>query len=99
MRGIRVCVHSDDVLGGLHAGEVLDRARDTERDIEVGGHGHAGLSDLGGVVDVACVDGAGGADEAGAVGRFGSRLARGDRQACDWPGDSEHGDVWLGSRR
>ena len=24
--GIRVFVHSDDVLGGLHAGEVLDRA-------------------------------------------------------------------------
>lgn len=66
--GIGVFIHSDDVLGGLHAGEVLDCARDTERDIEVGGHGHAGLSDLGGVVDVACVDGGAGGPDGGTEG-------------------------------
>src|SRR5699024_529964 len=58
-----VLVDGDDGLGGLHAGEVLDRAGDAQCDVEVRGDGDTGLTDLGGVLDVAGVDGgAGGAD-------------------------------------
>src|SRR5262249_45639851 len=45
-RRFLVFVDRDDDLRILHAGEVLDRARDADRDIEVGGDDLAGLADL-----------------------------------------------------
>jgi L-aminopeptidase/D-esterase-like protein len=45
-RGLAVLVDRDDGLAALHAGEVLDRARDRDGDVEVGRDDLAGLSDL-----------------------------------------------------
>src|SRR5439155_2624739 len=44
--GVGILVHRDDDLRGRHAREVLDRAGDPERDIEVGSHRLPGLPDL-----------------------------------------------------
>jgi len=46
MGGLGVLVDGHDRLGGLHAGPVLDRAGDPDRDVELRGHGLAGLADL-----------------------------------------------------
>ena len=45
-RSIGVLVDRDDGPRALHAHEVLDRPRDPERDVELGGHGLAGAADL-----------------------------------------------------
>src|ERR1700675_3449217 len=45
-RGLAVLVDRYDDLGILHAGEVLDRARDADRHVEVGRHDLAGLAHL-----------------------------------------------------
>src|SRR6056297_3657169 len=55
-RRFLVLVDRDNHLGVLHAGEVLDRARDADRDVEVRGHDLAGLTDLPIVRGVATVD-------------------------------------------
>src|SRR6476620_3888265 len=59
-RGVRVLVDRHDVLRGLHADLVLDRARDAGREVELRCHGLARLADLrrvrvpAGVDDRAC---------------------------------------------
>jgi hypothetical protein len=45
-RSFLVLVDGDDDLRVLHAGEMLDRARDPDRDVEVGSDDLAGLADL-----------------------------------------------------
>src|SRR5262245_25406180 len=45
-RLVLVLVDRDDRLGALHAGEVLDRARDRDGEVQVGGDDLAGLADL-----------------------------------------------------
>src|SRR5437667_9401027 len=45
-RRVGVGVDGHDRLRSLHAGQVLDRARDAAREGEVGLHGLAGLTDL-----------------------------------------------------
>jgi Ethanolamine utilization protein EutJ (predicted chaperonin) len=45
-RGVLVLVDGDDGLAVLHAGQVLDRARDADRDVDFGGDDLAGLADL-----------------------------------------------------
>src|SRR5207237_4677134 len=45
-RRILVFVDGDDCLGGAHAGEVLDRAGNSDRDVELGTDEPAGLTDL-----------------------------------------------------
>jgi hypothetical protein len=47
----------DDRLRGLHAGFVLDRARDAESDVQLGRHRHPGLTDLVRVRDVPGIHG------------------------------------------
>ena len=62
-RRVLVLVDRDDDLRILHAGEVLDRARNADRDIDFGGDDLAGLADLIVVGRIAGVDrGAAGAD-------------------------------------
>src|SRR5712691_7891887 len=62
-RRLVVLVDRDDDLGILHPGEVLDRARNADRDIELGGDDLAGLADLVVVGNKAGIDrGARGAD-------------------------------------
>jgi hypothetical protein len=62
-RGFFVLVDGDDDLRVLHAGEVLDGARDADGDVEFRGDDLAGLADLVVVRGVARVDrGARGAD-------------------------------------
>src|SRR6185295_4636512 len=62
-RRLLVLVDRHDHLGILHAGEMLDRARDADRDVELRRHHLAGLPDLPVVRRVAGVDcGARGAD-------------------------------------
>ena len=62
-RRLLVLVDGDDDLAVLHAGEVLDRARDADRDVELGRDDLAGLADLVVVRHEAGVDrGARGAD-------------------------------------
>src|SRR5436190_1544794 len=56
-RRLGVLVDRDDHLAVLHAGEVLDRAGDPDRDVEVGRDDLAGLPDLVVVRDEARVDG------------------------------------------
>src|SRR4051794_22930469 len=55
-RRLLVLVDRDDDLRVLHPGQVLDGARDADRDVEVGGHDLAGLADLPVVGRVAGVD-------------------------------------------
>src|SRR5215210_2333560 len=55
-RGVRVLVDRDDVLRGLHADLVLDRARDARGEIQLRRDGLARLADLGGVGVPARVD-------------------------------------------
>jgi len=43
---VRVRVDGHDALGVLHAGQVLDRARDAHRDVQLRRHHLAGLADL-----------------------------------------------------
>src|SRR5262245_17806716 len=43
---VAVLVDGDDDLGSLHPGEVLDRARDADGEVERRGHDLAGLPDL-----------------------------------------------------
>src|SRR3954447_15001808 len=64
-RGVGVLVDRDDVLRGLHADLVLDRAGDPGREVELRRDGLAGLADLGGVGVPAGV-------EDGARGRYGA---------------------------
>src|SRR3954463_10897418 len=45
-RRLGVLVDGDDGLRGLHAGAVLDRTGDADRDVELRRHGAAGLPDL-----------------------------------------------------
>src|SRR3546814_14990461 len=45
-RGVLVLVDRDDRLRILHAGEVLDRTRDTDREVDVRRDDLAGLADL-----------------------------------------------------
>src|SRR5690606_17567271 len=54
-RRFLVLVDGDDGLRILHAGEVLDRARDADRDIDLRGDDLAGLADLIVVGDIARV--------------------------------------------
>src|SRR5262245_50558201 len=62
-RRLLVLVDGDDHLGILHAGEMLDRTRDADRDIELRRHDLAGLAHLPIVGRIAGVDRrAGGAD-------------------------------------
>src|SRR4051794_25281894 len=55
-RGVAVLVDRDDVLRGLHADLVLDRARDAGREVELRRDGLARLADLPGVRVPAGVD-------------------------------------------
>src|SRR6185295_13298812 len=48
-RRLRILVDRDDDLRRLHAREVLDRARDADRDVELRADGLARLADLLGV--------------------------------------------------
>src|SRR5215218_7968530 len=76
-RGVRVLVDRDDVLRGLHADLVLDRARDAGRQIQLRRDRLAGLADLGGVRVPAGVDHrAGGGDGGVAAERAGEGLER-----------------------
>src|SRR5688500_5964020 len=72
-RRVRVLVDRDDVLRRLHADLVLDRAGDSDREVELRRDGLARLADLAGVGEPARVD-----DRAGrgncAAGRVGERL-------------------------
>ena len=43
---ICVLVHDDDVLCGLHSGQMLDGTRNAQTDIQFRAHGHARLPDL-----------------------------------------------------
>src|SRR5206468_12556491 len=62
-RRLRILVDSDDGLGGLHPGAVLDGPGDAQRHVELRGHGLAGLPDLELVRVVTGIDGRpGGAD-------------------------------------
>src|SRR5258707_894243 len=62
-RRVLVLVDRDDDLRIFHAGEVLDRAGNADRDIKLGRHHLAGLADLPVVWRVASIDrGARGAD-------------------------------------
>src|SRR5437773_1633625 len=54
--GVRVAVNGDDGLGSLHPHLVLDRARDSQGQVQGRLHDLAGLADLTGVVDPARVD-------------------------------------------
>ena len=45
-RSLRILVHGNDHLGVLHAGHVLDGARDAEGEIQIGGDDLARLADL-----------------------------------------------------
>src|SRR3954463_11705062 len=72
-RGVRVLVDRHDVLRGLHADLVLDRARDAGRQVQLRRDGLARLADLRGVGEPAGVDHrAGGGD--GAAERAGELL-------------------------
>src|SRR5690242_11990004 len=55
-RGLRVLVDGADHLRGAHAGQVLDRARDAEAEVELRRDGAAGLADLEAVRAPARVD-------------------------------------------
>ena len=55
-RRLLVLVDGDDHLGVLHAGEMLDGAGNSDRDVEVGRHHLARLTDLPVVRGVARVD-------------------------------------------
>src|SRR4051794_29289500 len=55
-RGVRVLVDRHDVLRGLHADLVLDRAGDARREVQLRGDRLAGLTDLGSVRVPAGVD-------------------------------------------
>src|SRR5437763_1726052 len=55
-RRLLVLVDRDDHLGILHAGEMLDGARDADRDIEFRRHHLAGLADLPVVGRIAGID-------------------------------------------
>src|ERR1044072_3123767 len=62
-RGFLVLVDRNDGLAVLHAGEMLDRAGESDGDVEVGRHHLAGLADLVVVRHVALIDcGAAGAE-------------------------------------
>src|SRR5882672_8250712 len=62
-RRVLILVDGDDYLGILHAGEMLDRAGDADRDIQLGRHHLAGLADLPVVRRISRIDrGARGAD-------------------------------------
>src|SRR3546814_3492614 len=54
--GVLILVDGDDGLRILHAGEVLDRARDADRDIDFGRDDLARLPDLIIVGDIARID-------------------------------------------
>jgi len=56
-RGILVLVDGDDDLRILHVGKVLDRSRNTDRDIDFGANDLAGLADLIVVGNIARIDG------------------------------------------
>src|SRR3954468_4611551 len=74
-RGVAVLVDRDDVLRGLHADLVLDRARDARGQVELRRDGLARLADLAGVRVPARVDhGARGGDGAVAAEGLGQRL-------------------------
>src|SRR4051794_25681444 len=74
-RGVRVLVDRDDVLRGLHADLVLDRAGDAGGQVELRRDRLAGLADLGGVGVPAGVDhGARGGDGGVAAERLGQRF-------------------------
>jgi hypothetical protein len=55
-RRLLVLVDGDDDLRILHAGEMLDRAGDADRDVEVGRHDLAGLADLPVIGGIAGID-------------------------------------------
>src|SRR5260370_23557581 len=55
-RRLLVLVDGDDDLRILHPGEMLDGARDTDRDVEIGSDDLAGLPDLVVVRDEAGID-------------------------------------------
>src|ERR1700694_1353122 len=54
-RRIGVLVHGHDDLRILHPGQMLDRPRDAEREIDIGRHGLARLPDLGRVGRITCI--------------------------------------------
>src|SRR5689334_15909103 len=74
-RGVRVLVDRHDVLRGLHADLVLDRARDPGREVELRRDGLARLADLRRVRVPAGVDDRAGRRD-GAAERAGQRLER-----------------------
>src|SRR5690349_21917238 len=75
-RGVGVLVDGHDVLRGLHADLVLDRAGDAGREVQLRRDGLARLADLGRVGVPAGVDhGARGGDGAVAAERLGQVLA------------------------
>ena len=55
-RRVLVLVDRDDGLGILHPGKVLDRTRDTDRDIDLGSDDLARLADLVVIGDITRVD-------------------------------------------
>src|SRR5258705_3788435 len=65
-RRLRVLVHRDDDFRRSHPGQMLDRARDAEAQVELGRDGPAGLSDLEPVRPPAGVDGGAGRAHRGA---------------------------------
>src|SRR3954453_1396839 len=102
-RSVRVLVDRDDVLRGLHADLVLDRAGDAGGQVELRRDGLAGLADLGGVGVPAGVDhGARGGDGGVASEGLGQRV--GELEALRLaeptaPGDQDVGalDVHVGA--
>lgn len=65
---VGVLVDSNNELRVLHTGQVLDSARDTDGDVELGGDDLTGLADLERVVGVAGVDGGTGRTDGSAEG-------------------------------
>ena len=96
-RRVGVGVDGDDLGGLVHAGPVLDRARDAGRDVEARPDRGAGLADLVRAVDHARVDrGARGADlaaeQVGQVAQEGELLGAADAGAA---GDDDRGVLEL----
>ena len=75
-RLILVLVDHHNGAGSLHARGVLDSARDTQADVEVGRDGNTGLADLIGGVIKAFIDGVAGGADCGPEG-VGKRLDNG----------------------
>ena len=73
--GVRIAVHRDDMLAGLHACQVLDRARDAHCEVEAGRDGLAGKAHLVGIGEPAPVHHVARAADGRAhgIGQFGHR--------------------------